>query len=315
MFPEVRIQVDDRRADESGSPLVPLVGPLGQTLSKVGSAAAARVVQISLTDDDHPVCQAESAGSARCSVRVLEFLWCMSHGLIRFYQEVVADQAANGQEVRLDDYPVAAEALRTALGWALSCLAKGGPASRWPPVLPEPDLASTDPTDDMVRAVSTVAALTLLLHEVSHLERWAEAHSSLADEERADSDAVEAVMQSAALLEIPEATRGIGVAVAFLFDLAPALWTGDFNGIEHPKSYHRLLSALPRIGDRALCLLSSTIPLLMQDRWQGYRPPEHRFETHLEAVLFFTLLIGEVDRRKQAKEQSADGGSANSEVL
>lgn len=298
MFPSYRIEVDTRRGRQSGSPLVPLLDLLAARLVAVSNEGAGACVHLTITDDDAPVCVAESRTNARCSMRVFEFLWCLTHGAIRFYQDVVAGQPANGQEVELDSYPDAADALRTGLTWALECLVRGGSGSRWPPVLSPPDLASAVPEDALIREVAMAAVMTLLLHEVSHVEHWGELLPVLVDEERADADAVRVVMGSPALESIPSGTRGMGVAIAMLFDLAPALWTGDYDGIEHPASYHRLVSSIPSVGAEALALLSATIPLLMENRWPGYRPPDYEFASHLEAVLFFACLLAEADRKK-----------------
>lgn len=301
VFPSFRIDVDATAARASGSPLVLLLASMEKSLAAIGhetpEAGSAHIV---FTADEQPVCQADDASSARVSMRTLEFLWCISHGLLTFYQGVVAGRAARGEELDLNNAPRGAEELRMALGWALNCLVKGGPASRWPPVLDAPDFSSTAPLAVLVREVATVSALTLVLHEVSHIERWTEAHTSLADEARADAAAVDAVMTTSAL-SISSTNRGLGVAVAFLFDLAPALWTGDYDGIVHPKSYRRLVASLTDAGDSALALLSATLPLLMEDRWKGYRPPAYEFKTHLEAVLFFSLLIERVDEIRRAR--------------
>lgn len=239
----------------------------------------------------------------RLSRRVMEVLWCAAYGYMTFYQKIIQGNYGKSQEIISLHEDDEVKAAMNLLKWAFENWLKNEDAP-WPDDLPRPVKSpKTGTMENVADELSLCAAAFYLHHELSHLRlKEEEFEDSIALEEQADFQAADWILNN----DLDETDdkfikRAMGIALGLEVMTAESIYSGFFGGIDHPRTYDRLINTLRNhIEDEnhiVWGVVISTLKLHLDN--MNIATPSIVYDSFLQGIESYANLLGETLAAKQ----------------
>jgi hypothetical protein len=204
---------------------------------------------VEVLDDSRWIfCASSNEKRIQLSTCAVEVLWAQSYAVYIYYKSVVAGKKFDGTRIPIND-PHVKSAL-TLYEWALNQFSDNAVREDWPTSLPRPEKSPPlDSDSSMAQELCLFGLGSILLHELAHILLHHHRSADLIDQERdADKWMNEWLFTRGSPAEDQIWKRAIGLAVTLSLPVSRGMYTGDFNGITHPRDFDRVYNALDNIS-------------------------------------------------------------------
>ena len=231
----------------------------------------------------------------RLSRQVVELLWSISFGYMTFYTKVVqVHKQTTRQTYDLTQDTEVARAMKL-LKWAYGNWLLPTQQIPWPDVLPRPvEHPESGTMENLADELCLSAVAALLHHELAHIRLNHHAPTSIDEEREADHAMADWILNNnLSLTEARFIKRALGIAVAMEILIANGIYTGNFGGGTHPRSYDRLINTispyLTHPNHIVWHVLVHTLNLHLGNR--GIATPDVAYESYKECVNAYIDLL------------------------
>lgn len=179
---------------------------------------------------------------------VLEIFWCLAYANIVIYnKKVEGNQFEERAKLDLTSDKDVVDGLRL-MSWAFNNLLFPELEKPWPDDLPHPrENLQLQTWEHFANEFCLCATAFVIHHELAHIRLKHKIGFHSVDQEReADYAAADWIMEGAKSDELPFTKRLLGIALALQAITAKGIYTGDYGGDSHPRSFDRLFNTLSR---------------------------------------------------------------------
>jgi len=250
------ITIKSKHPSEISSPAAGLIELIPNAISNIAPERLAELEEtypdLNIIVEDSPiwVFGVDAPGKVvRLSVFCLEVLWATAYSHCLLYQKMIGGRQPD------NDFAMAAlmtPECRVAcqlLNWITQRRLGANVPHEWPAGLPNPSELNDNADQRKLATEIALGALGFIIHhELAHIRLWHSGKSEISSEKDADHAAVDWILRDGSISAIDTADkkRLLCIAHALSVTVVRDIYTGDFDGITHPRSFDRLNYAISR---------------------------------------------------------------------
>ena len=250
-------------------------------------------VTFNVTDGDEWRCEAlKNYGLIVISRKTVEIVWAFCFSFYTIYKELLNNVKPEGQYINMLDKPELKTA-RDLLTWGIDNLTKkerSDLSGDFSFINDKPRYGS----DEHVILEITLCTLAFFLHhELAHIKfAGISFKSTIQEEEKCDIEAAKVILETSNKAE--KEKRCFGVSTGLLLINSIGFKTKNFDGIEHPFSYDRLINTLVKFVNEDDKIWSWTVGILSLHLTNyGIEQPKEEFDNFYKCVIKHKALIEE----------------------
>jgi hypothetical protein len=225
-------------------------------------------------------------GYIRINTKAIETIWAFTYAHVALYEQLFSGNDVNGI-IDLDQHPELNVPKQLTDWFEAECEQRT--VSNLPDYCPAPaPNADEDTVDEKAFNIARYALLMASLHEAAHSyvpKHFPEITDILDIEAKCDECAMDWMLALTCEDDRDKRRRDAGISVAMALIVAWGISTGRHDGLSHPKTYDRLISALERFGENNE--VAWAVPLTILGGYmdsKGIAMPPGPFENQCEAV-------------------------------
>lgn len=250
------VTIDSKHPSEISSPAAGLIERIPNAIERIAPERLAEFEEtypdLNIVVEDSPTWIFGVDSSTRAiglSVFCLEVLWATAYSHCLLYQKMIGGRQPDNEFAKAALMaPECLEACQL-LKWITQRRLGAAVPHEWPAGLPNPS-QENDALDQ--RKLATEVALGalgfIIHHELAHIRLLHSGKSEISSEKDADHAAVDWILRDGFISTTDPADkkRLLCIAHALSVTVIRDIYTGDFDGITHPRSFDRLNYALSR---------------------------------------------------------------------
>lgn len=194
-------------------------------------------------------CSVDSASNhIKISRMVVELIWCVSYANMTLYMKLIQGRSFDeGERIDLNKDADVSAGMQL-MQWAFNNLLFPSKATTWPRNLPKPEAKhALESWENVAKEICLCSMAYIIHHELAHIRlRHQPGFQGTEQEMEADCEAAEWIVGKIGEEDISFTKRILGISVALLVLTIKDIYTGNFGGTTHPRSFDRLYNVLSK---------------------------------------------------------------------